>query len=107
MTVPNQTQAGLSGHATLTPESDAAVLRTECERLRSRTRELEERHDQDQQTLAQLESYRRSLYAVAQRMFTDEDLHFTPEEVRDMTEGKDGLPLEAFIGELAKKAHGL
>src|SRR5437870_1308479 len=94
MTLHSQSQSALSALASTGPEPDVATLRAECERLRERTRALEERHERDQKTMAELEQYRRLLYRVVERMFADKEHFITEEEVRELMEGKDGLPLE-------------
>ena len=88
---------------TASADSEAATLRAECERLRARVRELEQLHDCDQAKLAESQ---RALFAVVQQMFSDKDLCITADELRNLTDGKDGLPLEAFIGELEQIAKG-
>ncbi|HEV3085371.1 MAG TPA: hypothetical protein VGY66_36800 [Gemmataceae bacterium] len=93
-------------NATPDPQAEIAGLRAECDRLQERVRELELRHEQDQKTLAELEECRKALYGLAKRMFSDRDLHLTPEEVQDLLAGKDCLPLDAFIEELEKTALG-
>ena len=39
-------------------------------------------------------------------MFPDEKLRFTEEEVQNLLEGQDGLPLEVFLGDLEQRAVG-
>jgi hypothetical protein len=107
MTVHNHSEPAVSAVPANGPEPDLAALCAECERLRERTRLLEEQHDHDQKAMAELEQYRRLLYTAVERMFTDREACFTEEEVRELLEGKDGLPREAFIAELEQFAKGL
>jgi hypothetical protein len=68
-------------------EAAAARLRAENERLHERIKQLE----------AERDAYRRAAYAWALERITDEEL-------RQYAQNEEGLPLEAFIGELEQSA---
>jgi hypothetical protein len=107
MTVSNQPQPVASpSPSTASKQSDTTALQLDCNRLREQVRKLEQQHDNDQQKIAELEQDRRSLYALVQGMFSDEQLRFTKKEVQELLEGRDGLPLDGFLGELEQRALG-
>ncbi len=75
-------------------------------RLREQVRHLEEQRERDQKKIAELQLDREALYAIVNKLFRDEDLVITPEELQDLMAGKDVLRLEAFIDDLKRIAEG-
>jgi hypothetical protein len=95
-----------------TPLGDTDPLthfQNECERLRLRVRELETEREADRRRLAELESerdhYRAEAYAWARKEFARKGLP-DEEELKRRIQQEDGVPLEAFLGEIERVAKG-
>jgi hypothetical protein len=88
-------------------ESDLVFhLKSECELLRQRVRELETERERDRRQVAELESerdhYRAETYAWVRKAFAEKGID--EDDLKRRIEQEDGLLLEAFLGELERVA---